>query len=322
MSFIATANAIRHAGATPVFADVDPRTYNLDPDAVAAVITSKTKAMLVVHQIGLPADLDRFHALADKHGLKIVEDAACALGSRYRSRPIGGHSEMACFSFHPRKLITTGEGGMVTTNNADYANKLRLLRQHGMSVPDTVRHTANQVITEAYLCVGYNDRMTDLQAAMGIEQMKRLEEIVARRRELAARYSAALAEHPWLVPPFVPDFAEFNYQSYAVQLTESAPIGRDQLMQRLLDQKIATRRGIMLSHREPAYAGHATGALSQSEIASARSLLLPLYPQMTEAEQDRCCPLCLRRPTSRALRSRRRPLDDSGDRESGRRTAR
>jgi perosamine synthetase len=195
---------------------------------------------------------------------------------------------MACFSFHPRKLITTGEGGMVTTNNAEYAKKLRLLRQHGMSVPDTVRHAANQVMTEAYLCVGYNFRMTDLQAAMGIEQMKRLEEIVARRRELAARYNAALAEHPWLRPPFVPEYAEFNYQSYAVQLTDDAPIARDDLMQRLLDQKIATRRGVMLSHAEPAYAGrgHACGPLPHSEDASARSVLLPLYPQMTESEQD------------------------------------
>ncbi len=287
MSFIATANAIRHAGATPIFADVDPRTYNLDPDAAEAAVTPKTKAILVVHQIGLPADLDRFQTLAAKHGLKIVEDAACALGSRYRDRPIGGHSEMACFSFHPRKLITTGEGGVVTTNNAEYAKKLRLLRQHGMSVPDTVRHTAHQVITEAYLVVGYNYRMTDLQAAMGIEQMKRLDEIVSRRRALAARYTAALAEHPWLVPPDVPEYADFNYQSYAVQLTEAAPIGRDELMQRMLDQKIATRRGIMLSHLEPAYADHATGPLPQSEVASARSLLLPLYPQMTEVEQDR-----------------------------------
>jgi perosamine synthetase len=194
---------------------------------------------------------------------------------------------MACFSFHPRKLITTGEGGMVTTNNAEYASKLRLLRQHGMSVPDTVRHAANQVIAEAYLFVGYNYRMTDLQAAMGIEQMKRLDEIVARRRKLAARYTAALAEHPWLVPPYVPEYADFNYQSYAVQLTDAASVGRDELMQRLLDRKIATRRGIMLSHLEPAYADHTTGPLPQSEIASAHSLLLPLYPQMTEPEQDR-----------------------------------
>ncbi len=286
MSFIATANAIRHAGARPVFADVDPGTYNLDPAAAEAAITPRTKAILVVHQIGLPADIDRFQTLAEKYGIKILEDAACALGSRYRGRPIGGHTEMACFSFHPRKLITTGEGGMITTNNPAYAATLRRLRQHGMSVPDTVRHSANRVIIEGYLCVGYNYRMTDVQAALGIEQMKRLDWIVRRRRELAARYSRALAGHPWLRPPAVPDYADFNFQSYSIELTDDAPLGRDELMQRLLDEKIATRRGVMLSHTEPAYAGESVNPLPHSEHASARTVLLPLYPQMTQADQD------------------------------------
>ena len=202
MSFIATANSIRYTGATPVFADVDPRTYNLDPDAVEALITRRTKAILVVHQIGLPADIDRFLALAEKYGVKIVEDAACAIGSRYKGKPIGGHTEMACFSFHPRKVITTGEGGMITTNNVDYAKRLRLLRQHGMSVPDTVRHGAKRVIIEQYVCLGYNYRMTDIQAAIGIEQMKKLDWIVRRRRELASRYTEALSDHPWLRAPY------------------------------------------------------------------------------------------------------------------------
>ena len=288
MSFIATANSIRYTGATPVFADVDPRTYNLDPDAAEASITPHTKAIMVVHQIGLPVDIDQFLAIGQKHGVKILEDAACAIGSRYKGKPIGGHSEMACFSFHPRKVITTGEGGMITTNNAEYARRLRLLRQHGMSVPDTVRHAARQVITEQYVCLGYNYRMTDIQAAVGIEQMKRLDWIVERRRELAARYTATLADHPWLRPPCVPEYAEFNFQSYAVQLTDDAPISRDELMQRLLDVGISTRRGIMLAHTEPAYAGHtARGDLSRSEAASARSMLLPLFPQMTEEEKGR-----------------------------------
>lgn len=287
MSFIATANSIRHAGATPIFADVDPETYNLDPDAAESCITPRTKAIMVVHQIGLPADIDRFLALGAKHGIKILEDAACAIGSRYKGRPIGGHTEMACFSFHPRKVITTGEGGMITTNNTEYVRKLRLLRQHGMSVPDTVRHAARQVVTEEYACLGYNYRMTDIQAAVGIEQMKRLDWIVARRRGLAARYTEALSGHPWLRPPCVPEYAEFNYQSYAVQLTDDAPFGRDEFMQRLLDQGIATRRGIMLAHLEPAYAGHRSQPLPSSLCASSRSLLLPLYPQMTTATQDR-----------------------------------
>jgi len=285
MSFIATANAIRHARATPVFADVDPLTYNLTPGTAEPLITPRTKAVLVVHQIGLPADIDGFSELGRRHGVKILEDAACAIGSRYRGRPVGGHTEMACFSFHPRKVLTTGEGGMITTNNPEYAERLRLLRHHGMSVPDSVRHRAKQVMVEEYVCPGYNYRMSDIQAAVGIEQMKRLDGILKRRRDLAARYTVALWEHPWLRPPHVPEYADPNFQSYAVRLTDEAPLGRDELMQRLLDEGIATRRGVMLSHAEPAYAGHEVRAeLSGSEQASASSLLLPLYPQMTDQE--------------------------------------
>ena len=287
MSFIATANAIRHTGATPVFSDVDPRTYNMDPEAAESAITPRTKAIMVVHQIGLPADLDRFLVLGEKHGIKILEDAACAIGSRYKDKPIGGHSEMACFSFHPRKVLTTGEGGIITTNNPAYAERLRLLRQHGMSVNDVVRHRAHQVIHEEYVCVGYNYRLTDIQAAVGIEQMKKIDAIVARRRKLAGRYTARLAGHPWLETPYVPGYAEPNFQSYAVQLAEDAPLGRDELMQRLLDADIATRRGIMLTHRESAYrSGRPYENLRASEAASERSLLLPLYPGLSFAEQD------------------------------------
>lgn len=287
MSFIATANSIAYTGATPVFADVDPRTFNLDPDAAEAAIGPRTRAIMPVHQIGLPVDLDRFRALGARHGVKVVEDAACAIGSRYRGQPIGGHSEMACFSFHPRKVITTGEGGMITTNNPEYARRLRLLRQHGMSVSDAVRHGAKNVVIEEYVCLGYNYRMTDVQAAIGIEQMKRLGEIVGRRRELAARYDAALAGHPWLRTPFVPEYAEPNYQSYAVTLTDEAPLTRNDLMQRFLDAGVATRRGVMLSHCEAPYRGCAgTRPLPKSEEASSQSLLLPLFPTMTPAEQD------------------------------------
>jgi dTDP-4-amino-4,6-dideoxygalactose transaminase len=285
LSFIATANCIRHAGATPVFADVDPSTYNLDSDSAEAAITPRTKAILVVHQIGLPADIDRFLAIGARHGVKILEDAACAMGSRYKDRPIGGHSEMACFSFHPRKVITTGEGGMIATNNRAHAERLRLLRHHGMSISDTTRHASKQVLTEHYVCVGYNQRMTDIQAAIGREQLKKLDWFVRRRVELAERYTRSLAEHPTLSPPYIPEFARPNYQSYAVAIKPSAPVDRDTLMQQLRDRGIATRRGIMLSHQEAPYEGSA-GALPRSEQASARSLLLPLFPQMEEREQD------------------------------------
>jgi dTDP-4-amino-4,6-dideoxygalactose transaminase len=286
MSFIATANAVRYIGATPVFAEVDPETFNLDPDAADAAITARTKAIMPVHQIGLPADMDQFNELGRKHNVKILEDAACAIGSRYKGKAIGSHSEMVCFSFHPRKVISTGEGGMITTNNAAYAERLRLLRQHGMSVRDTERHSARKVIIEEYVCVGYNYRMTDLQAAVGIEQMKRLDQIVSRRRERAAFYDEALANHPWLRTPHVPDYAEPNYQSYAIRLTDDAPVGRNELLQRLLDKDIAGRRGIMLAHREAPYLELARVSLPISERASDRSLLLPLYPQITQEQQE------------------------------------
>jgi dTDP-4-amino-4,6-dideoxygalactose transaminase len=241
-----------------------------------------------VHQVGLPADLDRFTALAARHGLHLVEDAACALGSRYKGRPVGGDGDLACFSFHPRKVITTGEGGVITTNSDALAERLRLLRQHGMSVSDAQRHVARQVVLEDYLCVGYNYRMTDVQAAVGLEQMKKLDGIVRRRRQWAARYTEALAKHLWLRPPFVPGYAETNFQSYAVRLTDDAPLSRNDLMQRLLDEGIATRRGVMLAHHEAPYRDTvAPGSLPHSERASAASLLLPLYPQMEQADWER-----------------------------------
>jgi dTDP-4-amino-4,6-dideoxygalactose transaminase len=287
MSFIATANVIRHAGATPVFAEVDERTYNLDPNAAEAAITSRTRAILVVHQIGLPADMDRFNAIGQAHDVKIVEDAACAIGSRYKGRPIGGHSEMACFSFHPRKVLTTGEGGAITTDNPACVERLKLLRQHGMGTSDTARHAAKRVVIEEYLCVGYNYRLTDMQAAMGIEQLNKLDSILQRRRALAHRYDVAFRDHAWLRPPFVPEYAEPNFQSYAVQIGPGAPLPRTELMQHLLSQGIATRRGIMLAHREPPYRDQVPlGALPRSERASDESLLLPLYPTMSDAEQD------------------------------------
>ena len=178
-SFIATANAIRYCGASPVFVDIDPRTYNMDPALIEAAITPRTKAIMPVHQMGLPCDLPAILAIAERHGLPVVEDAACAIGSEIRigdrweriGRP---HGTVACFSFHPRKVITTGDGGMLTTSDPALDRKFRLLRQHGMSVPDTVRHGAKSVIFEEYPIVGFNYRMTDIQAAVGRVQLERL----------------------------------------------------------------------------------------------------------------------------------------------------
>ena len=287
MSYIATANSIVHAGATPVFADVDPRTFNLDPDAAEAAITPRTRAIMPVHQIGMPADIDRFLQLGEKYGVKIYEDCACAIGSRYKGRPIGGHTELACFSLHPRKIITTGDGGVITTNNAAYAARLKTLRQHAMSISDTARHGAARVLIESYDEVGYNYRLTDVQAAIGIQQVRRLGWIVRRRRELAERYNHAFASHPWLRTPFEPVWAESNFQSYALTLTEAAPLSRNDLMQWLLERGIATRRGIMLAHFEqPFRESRGVEDLSRSERASGASVLLPLYPAMTDEELE------------------------------------
>jgi dTDP-4-amino-4,6-dideoxygalactose transaminase len=287
LSFIATANAIRYVGATPVFAEVDPRTYNLDPADAERRITPRTRAIMVVHQIGLPADIDAFLDIGRRHGVKIFEDAACALGSRYKDKPIGAHTEMACFSFHPRKVICTGDGGMITTNNAAYAEQLRLLRQHGMNVSDAARHGARNVIIEEYPILGYNYRLTDLQAAVGVEQMKRLDYLVSRRMELAMRYDRLLSGYDYLQTPHVPSYAAPNFQSYAIALTDDCHIERDELWQILLDAGVAAKRGVMAIHQERSYTEtYGRQSLPLTEKASDRSLLLPLFPQMTEAEQD------------------------------------
>lgn len=286
LSFIATANSVANVGAEPIFAEVDPRTFNLDLASVEASVTPRTRAIILVHQIGLPADIAPFRDFAGRYGLHLIEDAACALGARYRGRPIGHGSLLACFSFHPRKVITTGEGGMIVTHDARLAERLRLLRQHGMDLSDVARHAVRRLVVERYTTVGHNYRMSDLQAAVGIVQMRRLDELVMRRRQLAATYSAALADDPHLTPPHAPDDVEPNFQSYAITLRSESPTTRDALLESLLAQGIAAKPGIMTAHREPAYA-HVRGrfSLPQTEMASDRSLLLPIYPSLTDAEQ-------------------------------------
>jgi dTDP-4-amino-4,6-dideoxygalactose transaminase len=289
-SYIATANSVRYCGATPVFVDIDPVTFNLDPKRLEAAITDRTRALLCVHQMGMPCDLRDILAVASRRGLPVVEDAACAVGSEIQGtagwerigRP---HGDVACFSFHPRKVISTGDGGMLTTRNPEWDAQFRLLRQHAMSVPDTVRHGATQVIFESYPTLGYNYRMTDVQAAVGREQLRRLPGIVEERRALATRYRELLSDVPGLVLPVEPAWARTNWQSYCVRL----PAGVDQrgVMQVMLDAGVSTRRGIMCSHREPAYQGLPQGAsLRESERAQDECILLPLYPGLAREDQE------------------------------------
>ncbi len=288
-TFIACANAIRQCGATPVFVDIDPVTFNMDPAAIEAAIGPATAALMVVHQMGMPADLNAILPIARRHGVPVIEDAACAIGSEILVdgvwQAVGvPHGDIACFSLHPRKVVTVGDGGVVTTRHADWDAKIRLLRQHGMSVPDTVRHASNQVIFESYPIPGFNYRLTDLQAAVGREQLKRLPGIVKRRREIGDTYAKRIrAEIPDAEPPAEPAWARTNWQSYCVRL----PLGVDQrdVMQRMLDKGVSTRRGIMCVHREGAYKDVPVRfPLTHSEEAQDRCIILPMFPQMTEDE--------------------------------------
>jgi dTDP-4-amino-4,6-dideoxygalactose transaminase len=308
-SFIATANAIRYCGATPVFVDVEPGTFNIDATLIEGAIGPRTKAILAVHQLGMPCDLPAILGIARRHGLRVIEDAACAAGSEISD---GGHWErigkphgdIACFSFHPRKLLSTGDGGMLTTSDSELDARFRLLRQHGMSVPDSVRHNATEIVFEEYRVLGFNYRMTDIQAAIGREQIKRLPVIVARRRTLAARYDAGLGGTPGITVPAEPSWARSNWQSYAIRVEA----GRQRaIMQRLLDESISTRRGVMNAHREAAYPPHTWRAgapggpaavaeasavkegppLRHSEEARDSAIVLPLFHELTQTDQDR-----------------------------------
>ncbi len=292
-SFIATANAIRYCNATPVFVDIEATGFNIDPDLIEAAITPQTKAIICVHQLGMPCDLSRIVAIAERHAIPVIEDAACATGSEIlwkgRWEKIGKpHGDIACFSFHPRKVVTTGDGGMLTTANPEYDRNFRLWRQHSMSVTDSVRHGSKQVIYESYPEVGFNYRMTDMQAAVGREQLKRLPEIVTKRRAIAAAYTRALDAVEGMRTPVEPDWARSNWQSYCTTLPDH--LDQQEFMQSLLDRSISTRRGIMNSHLEPAYSAESShrvsGDLENSVNAQNRTVILPLFVQMTNAELD------------------------------------
>ncbi len=283
LSFIATANSVVHCGATSVFVDINPETCNMDINKIEAALTKKTKAIMPVHQMGLPVDIDSINAIAQKHNLIVIEDAACAIGSEYKGKRIGGHGNTACFSFHPRKVITTGEGGMITTNNSEVAERLRRFRHHGMSVSDLERHTSQKIIIESYPEIGYNYRMTDMQAAMGIVQMKKLPDILRIRRAIAGKYNNAFSKISCLRVPEVPEYVQHNYQSYWVELLDNAPVNRNELMQRLLEKGISSRRGVMAIHREPCYSRH-NAILLLTERITENTIILPLYPSMADDE--------------------------------------
>ena len=284
-TFIATANSVLYAGAKPVFVDIDEKTYNIDPERIEEKINNNTKLILPVHQIGLPADIDKMNKIANKYNLKVLEDAACSLGSNYKGKMIGSINT-TCFSFHPRKSITTGEGGMIVTNDENVEKIAKILRSHGASTSDLDRHNSKEISFEKYDNLGYNYRMTDIQASIGVEQFKKLDYILKKRRELAHRYNDLLKNLDSVVIPFVPEGYTHTYQSYMLKLN-NPNIKREKLMQKLLEGGVSTRRGIMTIHREPYYIknfGHVN--LPITEKVSDLTIIIPLFVEMTEEQQD------------------------------------
>jgi perosamine synthetase len=285
---MATANAIHHTGAVPVFAEIDPRTYNLDPDAAANAISPRTRAILPVHQIGLPVDRDAFASLAKKRNLILVEDAATALSATYKGRRVGGLGSPTCFSFHPRKMITTGEGGMITTDDGELVEKARVLRSTGASISDLERHKAKGVLVQQYVSVGYNYRMTDMQAAMGLVQMGKIHAMTEQRVQQARRYDEAFTKIEEIVPPFVPPNVTHAYTSYLIRLKPASRVRRDDLLEGMANRGISCRVGIQPLHQEPIYRSlYPDLRLPITEETAETGLFLPIYPGMTEGQQDR-----------------------------------
>lgn len=287
-SFIATTNCVRYVGATPVFADVELLTGNLTVDTIEPVVTARTKAIIGVDQGGVPLDLDSIRAFADPRGITVLEDSACAAGSTYKGRPVGAGAELAAWSFHPRKILTTGEGGMLTASRDDWADRAKKLREHAMSVSAADRHGSILPPPESYDEIGFNFRMTDLQAAVGLVQLDRLDEVVTQRRELAARYSQAMAGIPGLRAVADPGYGTCNFQSFWVEVGQEYPLDREGLLTALAQAEISARRGIMAAHRQAPYRDLAVeGALPNTERLTDNTLILPLYHELTQAEQDR-----------------------------------
>ncbi|WP_029137530.1 DegT/DnrJ/EryC1/StrS family aminotransferase [Nakamurella lactea] len=288
-SFIATSNAPMYVGARPVFADVDVTTGNLTAATVEAALTPATRAVIAVDQGGVPVDLADIRALCDPRGIVVIEDAACGAGSTYRGRPVGAGAEITAWSFHPRKIVTTGEGGMVTTSRNDWGSRTRLLREHAMSVSAADRHASVLAPPEQYLEVGYNYRMTDLQGAMGLVQLGRLPGVVDRRRELAAGYAKAVGEIDGLRLVADPEWGTTNFQSCWVEVGPGYALDRDGLLVELANGEISARRGIMAAHRQPAYADgdHGSAELTVTDHLTDNTLILPLYHQMSDSEQAR-----------------------------------
>ena len=319
-SYIATANAIRYCSAEPIFIDIDKSSFNIDPHKIEAFLDKhciqkngkvfcknpsfyneesplnyikdelkgKISAILPVHQMGMPCEIDKIINIGRRFNIPIVEDAACAIGSEIKLtdefEKIGKpHGDIACFSLHPRKIITTGDGGMLTTNNKDYLATFKLLRQHGMNIPDTIRHNSKNLIIEEYPVLGYNYRMTDIQGAIGTEQLNKLPKILTERRNIYNLYKKQLENINWIKIPDSSKNIKSNWQSFPITILDNSPLDRNQLIQHLLDNNISSKPGIMNSHSEAPHKSK-SHELPISEYCRENVILIPFFNGLKEKD--------------------------------------
>jgi perosamine synthetase len=285
---MANVNAINMAGAIPVFVDIDPDTYNIDPKLIEAKITAKTKVIMNIDQIGLSNDLDALKAICDKHGLTLLDDAATAFGGKYKGKFLGNHNIMATYSFHPRKMITTGEGGMLITDDDTVAEQARILRATGASVSDLDRHKAKGLILQKYYDSGYNYRMTDMQAAMGIVQLTKIDAMLEQRKNQAAYYNEHLAEIAELQLPVVPEYATPAWSSYCIKIKAGSMKTVSEVLETLVAANISARFGIQPLHQEPYFENqHFRDEDFPVSCAIAnQTFFVPIFPGMTIEQQQ------------------------------------
>jgi perosamine synthetase len=285
---MANVNAIIMAGCVPVFVDIDGDTFNINPELIEAKITPKTKVVMNIDQVGLPNDIDRLQEICIKHNLFLLDDAATAFGAKYKSKYLGSQGIATTFSFHPRKMITTGEGGMLVTNDEHIATQAKILRATGASVSDLDRHKAKGIILQKYHDSGYNYRMTDMQAAMGIVQMTKVDEIISLRAHQAEIYNQGFGAIEELQIPTVPDYATPAWSSYCLKLTDKTTKTVTEVMNELIAKNISVRYGIQPLHQEP-YFDHLVIKDEDYPVSCAiakNTFFIPIFPGLTKEEQD------------------------------------
>lgn len=285
LTFAASANCVLYCGGTPVFADVDPKTYNIDPEDIRRKITDRTKAIIAVHLAGQPCDMDAIHSIAREHGLIVIEDGAHALGSVYKGKRVGSLSDMTTFSFHPVKPITTGEGGMIVTDNEDFYKKMILFRSHGITRDDSMMTRNDGPWFYQQFDLGYNYRITDIQCALGCSQMRKLDKFLKRRRELAERYNNAFIECDNIVTPYQLLDTQSGWHLYIVQVKNH---DRKQVFETFRDKGIGVNVHYIPVYMHPYYQEHGYKDVhcANAEEIYSHIISLPLYPGLTDDQQD------------------------------------